>query len=64
MRDLLSESFPDILPLLNTDLPDRAALPLLLARLHHVPLAAVLPEAEEALHQVHRPLRFLHLFPR
>ena len=46
------------------DLPDRPALPVLLAVVHRLPVAAVLPEAAEALHQVHRALVLLHLLPR
>ena len=47
-----------------SDLPDWPALPVLLAVLHRVPVAAVLPETEEALHQVHRTLLLVHIFLR
>ncbi len=39
--------------------PHRAALPLLLARLHRLPVDAVQPEAQEALHKVHLQLVIL-----
>ena len=53
-------TFSNVLP----DLSDRPALPALLALLHGVPLDAILPETEEALHQVHRTLVLLHIFLR